>query len=76
MQCEYLHGIKEVRALLGMVEMLNAILDHSGETDARFVTYFDVGNERHTIAFLSAADAKTLETQLGFNPSVANDSDQ
>ena len=62
---------------LGMVEMLNAILDHSGETDARFVTYFDEdGNEMHNIAFLSPADAKILETQFGFKPSVANDSDQ
>ena len=62
---------------LGLVEMLNAILDHSGETDARFVTYFDEdGNEMHNIAFLSPADAKILETQFGFKPSVANDPDQ
>ena len=57
--------------------MLNAILDHPSETDARFVTYFDEdGSEMHNIAFLSAADAKTLETQFGFKPSVANDPDQ
>jgi len=62
---------------LGLVEMLNAILDHSGETDARFVTYFDEdGSEMHNIAFLSPADAKILETQFGFKPSVANDPDQ
>ena len=53
----------------GLIDLLNAMLDHAGTTNARFVAYpNEIGNEYPTIVFLPAADVKTLEMQFGLKP--------